>query len=58
MKTGTDKRYVKRTAKGRFKDSDDVSRSLSSDRRTSAKKRTKAGFGDQGDSRTRSAKKR
>lgn len=56
--TGTDKRYVKRTARGRFKESDDVSRSLSSDRRRSAKKSTRSGYGDQGDSRARSAKKR
>jgi hypothetical protein len=60
--TGTDKRYVKRTAKGRFKESDDVSRSLSADRRKTAKKSTKAGFGDQGDRKRasggRSAKKK
>ncbi|WP_176538971.1 hypothetical protein [Rhizobium sp. J15] len=31
--TGTDKRYVRRDKKGRFKESDDVSRSLSSDAR-------------------------
>jgi len=49
INTGTDKRYVKRTAKGRFKESDDVSRSLSADRRTTAKKVTKSGYGDQRD---------
>ena len=47
--TGTDKRYVKRTAKGRFKESDDVGRSLSADRRKTAKKKVKSGYGDQGD---------
>ncbi|MEO5897742.1 MAG: hypothetical protein ABIS06_18790 [Vicinamibacterales bacterium] len=47
--TGTDKRYVKRTAKGRFKESDDLSRAASADRRTSAKTKTKSGYGDQGD---------
>ena len=35
MDTGRDKRYVRRGAKGRFKESDDVGRSLSADRRTS-----------------------
>ena len=47
--TGSDKRYVKRTAKGRFKESDDVGRAASADRRKSAKKKTKSGYGDQGD---------
>jgi hypothetical protein len=57
--TGTDKRYVKRTAGGRFKESDDVSRSLSADRRRVAKKTVASGFGDQGDRpRKRTAKKR
>ena len=56
--TGTDTRYVKRSAKGRFKESDDVSRSLSADRRTKAKKSTTSGYGDQGDRRTGSRKKR
>ena len=58
INTGTDKRYVKRTAGGRFKESDDVSRSLSGDRRRSATKSTRSGHGDQGDRRTRAAKKR
>jgi hypothetical protein len=47
--TGTDKRYVRRDAKGQFKESDDVGRSLKSDRRTAAKTRTKKGQGDRGD---------
>jgi hypothetical protein len=37
INTGTDKRYVRRDAKGRFKESDDVSRSLSQDVRKPAK---------------------
>ena len=32
--TGPDKRYVTRNAKGQFKESDDVGRSFSGDRRT------------------------
>lgn len=44
-----DKRYVKRDEKGQFKESDDVSRSLSQDAKQTAKKKVKPGFGDQGD---------
>ena len=47
--TGTDKRYVRRDDKGRFKESDDVGRSLSQDVRRSAKTKAKAGEGDRGD---------
>jgi hypothetical protein len=47
--TGTDKRYVRRDKKGQFKESDDVGRSLSADRRTKAKKTAKKGEGDRGD---------
>src|SRR4029453_4740844 len=47
--TGRNKMYAKRGAKGRFKEMDDVSRSLSADRRPKAKKSVKSGFGDQGD---------
>jgi len=47
--TGTDKRYVRRDAKGRFNESDDVGRSLSADRRQHAKTRSKPGQGDRGD---------
>ena len=49
INTGTDKRYVRRDAKGRIKESDDVGRSLSSDRRTKAKTASKPGQGDRGD---------
>lgn len=45
--TGTDKRMVKGTAPGRFKESDDVGRSLSADRRRTAKRSTELGYGDQ-----------
>ena len=47
--TGTDKRYVRRDAQGQFKESDDVGRSLSADRRRSAKTEVKSGYGDRGD---------
>ena len=43
INTGTDKRYVRRDAKGQFKESDDVGRSLANDRRRKAK--TKAAKG-------------
>jgi hypothetical protein len=49
--TGTDKRYVRRDDRGRFKESDDVGRSLAADRRQKAKTATKAGQGDRGDRR-------
>jgi hypothetical protein len=49
--TGTDKRYVRRDAAGRFKESDDVGRSLAQDRRKKAKTATKSGQGDKGDRR-------
>ena len=44
-----DKRYVRRDAHGRFKESDDVSRSLAADRRHHAKTAAKPGQGDKGD---------
>ena len=49
MNTGTDKRFVRRDARGRIKESDDVGKSLASDRRTKAKTASKAGQGDRGD---------
>ena len=49
INTGTDKRYVRRSKQGRFKESDDVGRSLSADRRRKAKTRAKPGQGDKGD---------
>ena len=47
--TGTDKRYVRRDEQGRFKESDDVGRSLSQDIRRQAKTEAKPGQGDKGD---------
>jgi hypothetical protein len=47
--TGTDKRYVRRDERGRFKESDDVGRSLSADRRRHSKKEAPKGQGDRGD---------
>lgn len=44
-----DKRYVRRDAQGRFTESDDVSRSLSQDRKRTAKTEAKPGHGDRGD---------
>jgi hypothetical protein len=49
INTGTDKRYVRRDQSGRFKESDDVGRSLAQDRRRRAKTKTKPGQGDKGD---------
>ena len=47
--TGTDKRYVRRSAAGKFKESDDVGKSLSADKRKKAKAKVKPGQGDKGD---------
>ena len=47
--TGTDKRYVRRRAGGKFKESDDVGKSLTADRRKKAKTKVKSGQGDKGD---------
>lgn len=47
--TGTDKRYVRRDDAGRFKESDDVGKSLAADVRQKAKTPAKAGQGDRGD---------
>ena len=44
-----DKRYIRRDARGRIKESDDVSRSLSSDARHTAKRKAPKGQGDRGD---------
>ena len=54
--TGKTKMFGKRNAKGQFKEMDDVSRSLSADRRNTAKTTAKAGFGDQGDRKRTAAK--
>jgi hypothetical protein len=53
INTGTDKRYVRRNAKGQFTESDDVGRSLARDVKQRAKKTVKAGQGDKGDQKRR-----
>jgi GIY-YIG catalytic domain len=44
-----DKRYVRRSPTGQFKESDDVGRSLKRDRQQKAKRKVKSGQGDRGD---------
>ena len=50
-----DKRYVRRDAEGKFGEQDDVGRSLSQDRKRSAKSTAKPGEGDKGDRKSRSS---
>ena len=47
--TSADKRFVRRGARGKFKESDDVGKSLTADRRKRAKTKVKSGQGDKGD---------
>ena len=47
--TGSDKRYVRRDAEGKFKESDDQGRSLAQDVKKKAKTKVKSGQGDRGD---------
>ena len=47
--TGNDKRFVRRDDEGRFKESDDVGRSLAQDVRKHARTKVLAGQGDRGD---------
>jgi hypothetical protein len=49
--------YAKRTARGRFKEMDDVGRSQKTDKPRKAKKRVRSGYGDQGDERPRKSKR-
>ena len=49
LDTGTDKRFVRRGSKGRFKESDDVGKSLVTDRPKKAKTKVKSGQRDKGD---------
>jgi hypothetical protein len=44
-----DKRFVRRDEEGKFKESDDVSRSLSQDQKRDAQTESKPGEGDRGD---------
>jgi hypothetical protein len=57
--TGRTKMFGKRSTRGRFKEMDEVSRSLGTDRRKKAKRKTASGHGDQGDrtARTSTARK-
>lgn len=56
IKPKGDSRYIKRDAKGRIKESDDLGRSLKQDRLKKAKTKVKPGFGDQGDQKKRRSK--
>jgi hypothetical protein len=47
------KRYVRRDSQGRIKESEDVGRSLTQDRRRKAKTVAKSGQGDRGDQKKR-----
>jgi hypothetical protein len=49
-----DKRFVRRDDSGRFKESDDVGRSLARDIRTKASRTVPSGQGDKGDQKRRS----
>jgi hypothetical protein len=49
-----DKRFVRRDEEGKFKESDDVGRSLSQDQKRQAKTESESGQGDRGDRNTRS----
>lgn len=52
-----DARYVRRDAKGRIVESDDVGRSLAADRRKKAKTAVKTGLGNKGDRKPKGEKK-
>jgi hypothetical protein len=58
IKPKGDARYIRRDAKGRIKESDDVGRSLAADRRTKAKTAVKSGQGDKGDQKQRPSRKK
>lgn len=49
--------YAKRTARGRFKEMDDVGRSQKADKPRKAKRTVRSGYGDQGDEGTRTARR-
>ena len=49
--------YAKRTARGRFKEMDDVGRSQKADKPRKAKKTVRSGYGDQGDERPRTSRR-
>ena len=58
IKPKGDARYVRRDAKGRIKESDDMGKSLAADRRVKAKTTAKPGQGDRGDQKRGRASKR
>lgn len=47
--TGTDKRFVRRDKEGKFKESDDVGRSMATDQKRDSKTKPRRGEGDKGD---------
>jgi hypothetical protein len=49
--------YAKRTARGRFKEMDNVGRSQKADKPRKAKRTVRSGYGDQGDERPRSKRR-
>jgi hypothetical protein len=49
--------YAKRTARGRFKEMDDVGSSQKAAKARKAKKKVRSGYGDQGDERPKSARR-
>jgi len=49
VKSRSGKSFAKRTAKGRFKEMDNVKKSLPRDRRKKATRKVKSGYGDTGD---------
>jgi hypothetical protein len=49
LKPKGDARFVRRGAAGKFKESDDMGKSLKTDRRTKSKTKAKSGQGDRGD---------
>jgi hypothetical protein len=49
--------YAKRTARGRFKEMDDVGRSQKADKPRKAKRTVRSGYGDQGDERRRATRR-
>ena len=49
MKPNGDARFVRRDAKGRIKESDDVGRARMADRPKKAATKAKSGYGDRGD---------
>ena len=58
IKPKGDARYIRRDAKGRIAESDDMGRSLKQDRQKKAKTKVKAGYGDKGDQKPRQGHRR